>query len=86
MSIQNTGNAVMKNFVFQNMKVTNVYAVQPMLSPEDFDAIQVSGIRFTTNKNTVAGQEKNINGIEIKNSYFSNLQRLGIQFKHGGGA
>ncbi|WP_430933844.1 T9SS type A sorting domain-containing protein [Saccharicrinis sp. 156] len=84
-SIHNSSDKTMKNLVFRNITVRDVFAVQPMLSPEDFDAIQVSGIRFTSAKNTVAGKEKNINGVIIEDSYFTNLQRLGIQFRGGGG-
>lgn len=85
-SIHNSSNKVMRNFLFKNLTLRNVYAAQPMLDPEDFDKIQVSGIRFTCAKNTVAGKEKNINGVEIKDCYFTDLQRFGIQFKHSGGA
>lgn len=84
-SIHNSSNEVMRNFLFQNLTVRNVYAAEPMLDREDFDKIQVSGIRFTCAKNTVAGKEKNINGVEIRDCYFTDLQRLGIQFKHSGG-
>ncbi|TNJ43147.1 right-handed parallel beta-helix repeat-containing protein [Tamlana fucoidanivorans] len=84
-SIDNSSDQIMKNFIFRNIIVKNVFAVQPMLNPEDFDAIQVSGIRFTCSKNTEIGKEKNIQNILIEDSYFTNLQRLGIQFKHSGG-
>ncbi|WP_066632004.1 T9SS type A sorting domain-containing protein [Labilibacter marinus] len=85
-SIHNSSDKTMKNFVFRNLTVKDVFAVQPMLSHEDFDAIQVSGIRFTSARNTVEGKEKTIDGILIEDSYFANLQRLGIQFKGGGAA
>ena len=74
---------VMENFLFQNMTIKNVFAVQPMLDRSDFDAIQVSGIRFRSPKNTSNGNIRQIRNIEIKDSYFTNLQRLGIQFKAG---
>ncbi|WP_344788609.1 T9SS type A sorting domain-containing protein [Postechiella marina] len=84
-AIHNSSDAVMENFVFRNLTLKDVFAVQPMLEPEDFDAIQVSGIRFTCSKNTEVGKEKNIQNILIEDSYFTNLQRFGIQFKHSGG-
>ncbi|WP_109830523.1 right-handed parallel beta-helix repeat-containing protein [Reichenbachiella versicolor] len=85
-SIHNSSNKVMRNFLFQNLKICNVYASTPTLKREDFDKIQVSGIRFTSTRNKIAGKEKNIDGVEIRNCYFTDLQRLGIQLKHGGGA
>jgi len=84
-SINNSSNQVMKDLTFRNLTIKDVFAVQPMLNRDDFDAIQVSGMRFTCAKNTIAGKEKNINGILIENCYFTNLQRFGIQFKHSGG-
>lgn len=84
-SIHNSSDKTMKNFTFRNITVKDVFAVQPMLSHEDFDAIQVSGIKFSSARNTVAGKEKTIDGILIEDSYFTNLQRLGIMFIGGGG-
>lgn len=84
-SIHNGSEAVMKNFIFRNITVKNVFAVEPVLDRDSFDAIQVSGIRFTCSRNIEVGKEKNIQNILIEDSYFTNLQRLGIQFKHNGG-
>lgn len=86
MYVRNSGSTVMKNFVFRNMEFKNIFAEQPMLSPDDFNSIQVSGLSFFSTKNTVAGQEKNIQNVLVENSYFGNIQRLGIQFKHAGGS
>lgn len=83
--VKNTGTKVMHNLVFQNMVFKNVFAVQPMLDPDDFNSIQVSGLAFQCSKNTEIGKEKNIDGILVKNCFFGNLQRFGIQFKHSGG-
>lgn len=84
-AITNSSDVVMKNFVFRNMTIQNVYAVQPILDTANFDTIQVSGMQFSCSKNTVLGKEKNIQEILIEDSYFTNLQRFGIQFKHSGG-
>ncbi|WP_297086676.1 T9SS type A sorting domain-containing protein [uncultured Draconibacterium sp.] len=83
--VKNSGTKVMNNLLFRNMTFKNVFAAEPMLNPEDFDKIQVSGLAFHSTKNTETGKEKNINGIEVKDSYFGNLQRLGIKFSHSGG-
>lgn len=85
-SIHNSSDEIMENFIFRNLTVRDVFAVEPILDRDSFDAIQVSGIRFTCARNTVAGKEKNIQNILIEDSYFTNLQRLGIQFKHSGGS
>lgn len=85
-SIHNGSDKIMKNFIFRNLTVRDVFAVEPILDRDSFDAIQVSGIRFTCSRNTEVGKEKNIQNILIEDSYFTNLQRLGIQFRHSGGS
>ena len=55
-----------------------------MLDPDDFNGLEVAGIRFFSERNTTSGQEKNFNNITIENCYFNNLQRLGVHIKHGG--
>lgn len=85
MYIVNSGDKVMHNFMFRNMTFRNVFAVQPILDPEDFNSIQVSELSFYSSKNTEAGKEKNIDKVEIEGSYFGNSQRFGILFKHSGG-
>lgn len=82
MYVKNSGSKVMRNLIFRNMNFKNTFAVDPFL---DFDKIQVAGLSFFTTKNTVAGSEKNIDNVKVHNCYFANNQRLGIQFKHGGG-
>jgi hypothetical protein len=82
--IQNSGTTPMMNFVLRNMTVQNVFAVQPMNNQDDFDKLEVAGIRFSTAKNTRAGSEKNIQDVLIEKCWFENIQRLGIHVKHGG--
>ena len=85
MTVQNNGTRVMRNLVFRDMDFRNVFAVEPMLNPEDFDKIQVAALYFGTSKNTVAGQEKHIRDILVEHCYFANNQRFGIRFSHSGG-
>ena len=84
-TIHNGSDKVMDNFIFRNLTIRDVFAVEPVLDRDSFDSIEVSGMRFTCSRNTEVGKEKNIQNILIEDSYFTNLQRLGIQFKHSGG-
>lgn len=84
-NVRNTGAKVMNNLTFRNMTIRDVFAPQPTLEREDFDKIQVSGLSIHSDRNTQAGQEKNINNIVVKNCLFANIQRLGIKFSHGRG-
>ncbi len=85
LQVRNRGTKVMRNLVFRHMTFKNVFAVQPILDPEDFNSLQVSGLSFSSTKNTEAGKEKHIRDILIEDCMFSNLQRFGIKFSHGGG-
>lgn len=86
MFVYNNGTEVMRDFTFRNLVFRNVFAVEPILEREDFDAIQVTGLRFFVAKNNQVGQEKTIRDITVENCFFTNLQRFGIQFKHSGSA
>ena len=44
LSVRNSGERVMRNLVFRNMIFKNVFAVLPILDPEDFNSIQGEGI------------------------------------------
>ena len=80
----NSGNKPLNNFKIENLSLINIYAFKPMLDPDDFNGLEVAGIRFFSERNTTSGQEKNFNNISIENCYFNNLQRLGVHIKHGG--
>ena len=80
----NSGNKPLNNFKIENISLINIYAFKPMLDPNDFNGLEVAGIRFFSERNTIIGQEKNFNNITIENCYFNNLQRLGVHIKHGG--
>jgi len=83
--ILNSGTRILKDFTFRNMTFRNVFAVKEMNDPDDFNGLEVAGLRIESKKNTVAGQEKNIQDVLMENCYFTNLQRLGVHIKHGGG-
>ncbi len=87
--IYNSGTEIMRNFVFRNMTFQNVYAPKPILpgdGEDAFNGLEVAAVRFYVAKNTVAGQEKNIQDVLMENCYFTDLQRLGVHMKHAGGA
>ncbi|TLX78221.1 hypothetical protein E9993_00640 [Labilibacter sediminis] len=87
--ILNTGTEVMRNFVFRNMTFQNVYAPKPILQEEgedSFNGLEVAAVRIYSAKNTVVGQEKNIQDVLMEDCYFTDLQRLGVHMKHAGGA
>lgn len=87
--IHNSGTRILRNFTFRNMTFRNVYAPKPILQGEgenSFNGLEVAAVRFFVEKNTVAGQEKNIQDVLMENCYFTDLQRLGVHIKHGGGA
>ena len=55
-----------------------------MLDPDDFNGLEVAGIRFFSERNTISGQEKNFNNVTIEDCYFHDIQRLGVHIKHAG--
>ena len=80
----NSGKKQLKNFHLENIKLANVYAFKPILSPDDFNGLEVAGVRFFCERNVIFGEEKNFDNIIIENCFFNNLQRLGVHFKHAG--
>lgn len=84
MQILNSGTETMRNFIIRDMNFRNVYAVKPMLDPEDFNNLEVSGLRFFSQWNGTAGKEKHIRDILVENCFFNDIQRFGIHIKHGG--
>ena len=65
MNVKNTGDRIMQNLVFRNMVFKDVFAVQPILDPDDFNSIQVAGLSFFSSKNTIAGNEKHIRDVLV---------------------
>lgn len=82
--IHNNGTRVLRNFVFRNMTFRNVYAVKEMNNPDDFNKLEVAGVRIESAKNTISGQEKHIRDVLVEDCYFTDLQRLGVHMKHFG--
>lgn len=86
--VLNTGSGVLENFVFRNLTIRNVYAAKPILKDEGEDAfngLEVAGIRFFSTQNQTIGEEKRIQNVLVEECFFTDLQRLGIHIKHGGG-
>jgi hypothetical protein len=81
--ILNDGNTSLKNFVFRNLTIQNVYAVKEVLDASAFDGLEVAGIRVFSAWNSLKNQ-RNIQDILVENCYFTNLQRFGIHLKQGG--
>ena len=87
--IYNNGTEVLRNFTFRNLTFKNVYAPQPILPGDGesaFNGLEVAAVRIVTTKNTIAGKEKNIQNVLMEDCYFTDLQRLGVHIKHGGGS
>ncbi|MEP2023971.1 MAG: right-handed parallel beta-helix repeat-containing protein [Reichenbachiella sp.] len=84
--VQNSGKETIRGFEMRNLDFNNIYGVIPIQKREKFNKILVSGIRFESTKNTVVGEEKNIQDVLVEKCNFTNLQRLGIHIVHKGGA
>jgi hypothetical protein len=86
--VHNSGTEIMENFVFRDMTFRKVYGAKPILpeaGQDAFNGLEVAGIRFFSEKNRTAGKEKHIRNILIEDCLFTDLQRLGVHFKHAGG-
>jgi len=86
--ILNSGTNVIRNFTFRNLIFKNVYAPKAILQSEGesaFNGLEVAAVRIHSTQNTVSGKEKKIDNVLMEGCYFSNLQRLGVHIKHGGG-
>ncbi|NLR93679.1 Ig-like domain-containing protein [Flammeovirga agarivorans] len=86
--IVNSGSKSLSNFIIRNSIIRNVYAPKAILKEEGedaFNSLEVSGIKFYSTKNSVNGEEKNINNILVEDNYFTDIQRLGVYVKHDGG-
>ncbi|MGA9638702.1 T9SS type A sorting domain-containing protein [Flavobacterium sp.] len=81
--ILNDGTRTLKNFIFRNLTVQNVYAVTPIVNAADFDGLEVAGIRVFSSQNTL-NKQRNIQDVVVEDCYFTNLQRFGVHFKQGG--
>jgi hypothetical protein len=85
--VLNNGNKSLKNFIFRNIIFKNIYASLPILKEKGenaFNSLEVAGLRFFSTRNK-KNSIKNIQNTLVENCKFSNLQRLGVHIKHGGG-
>lgn len=82
--IHNSGSRCLENFHLNNIQFCNVYAPKPILNPEEFNKLEVAGLRIATNWSGATGAAKNIRNVTVENCHFTDLQRLGIHVKHGG--
>jgi hypothetical protein len=83
--ILNNGTRSLKNFIFRNLTIQNVYAVEAITDPAGFDGLEVAGIRVFSAFNTLNNQ-RNIQDVLVEDCYFTDLQRFGVHFKQGGHA
>lgn len=81
--VHNNGNEVMSNIHLEDLIVRKVFAVST--EGIDFDALKVHGIRFYTERNTVAGKEKNIRDVLVEKCYVTLTGKFGMGGGHGGG-
>lgn len=86
--IFNSGTGIMKNFIFRDLTFKNVYAPKPILQSDGesaFNGLEVAAVRIHSTQNKISGKEKKIDNVLMEGCYFTDLQRLGVHIKHGGG-
>ena len=81
--VLNSGDSVMQNFHFRNLVVSDVYAVNS--DGLSHNELKMTGIAFFSNRNKVAGKEKNIQDVLVENCYFTHIGKVGVTSGHGGG-
>jgi len=79
----NDGYEIMSDFIFKHLTFNNIFAVST--EGVDFNSIKVSGIRFQSEQNLVAGKEKHIRDVLVDSCYFEKTTRYGIFSSHAGG-
>ncbi len=82
--VHNSGDEIMRSFVLRNLTIRSVYAINT--TGVDFDALQVSGIFFRSERNAEVGKEKHIRDILIEDNYITLTGKFGIWTQHVGGA
>lgn len=81
--VHNNGDEVMRSFILRNLTVRGVYAINT--TGVDFDALQVSGIFFRSERNTETGKAKHIRDILIEDNFITLTGKFGIWTQHAGG-
>ena len=59
----NSASKPLENITLYNVEISNVYAFKPVLDPDDFNGLEVAGLRFFATRNRNLGSEKNYNKI-----------------------
>lgn len=68
------------NLVFRNLKFSDIFGSE---LPEDFNALNVTGLRFESDSNKV-GKEITIRDVLIEDCYFTNIGKAGVWSIHKG--
>lgn len=79
--VHNTGNQTMNHFVFDNLTLRGIYAIDNNVG---FDQIESGAIFLETERNLVPGQEKQIRDVTVNNCYFTDIEKIGIWTRHRG--
>jgi hypothetical protein len=79
----NDGDSVMEHFQFRDLVIREVYAINT--EGVDFNALQVAGIYFRSERNTVIGKEKHIRDVLVDSCYITRTGKFGIWSQHRGG-
>lgn len=82
--VLNSGDRVMKNFLFSDLTIREIFAVST--EGVEFDKLQTAGIHIRSLRNEEAGKEKNISGVVVENCYFTHTAKAGIWSRHNSGA
>lgn len=81
--LHNSSDEIIRHFRFHDIDFRDIFPIT--LEGVEFNAIKVSGVRIVSEKNTVAGKEKNIQDVIVEDCYFERMGRYGIHTAHAGG-
>ena len=81
--VLNNGSDIMEHFSFEKLTIREVYAVSNQ--GVEFDKLKVAGIYLRSERNTVAGEEKNIRDVLVDSCYITHTGKFGIWSQHAGG-
>ncbi|MCK4920781.1 MAG: sulfatase-like hydrolase/transferase, partial [Bacteroidales bacterium] len=81
--VHNDGNEIMNHLVFKHLTIRDIFAID--VEGMEFNAVDVAGIKFRSERNTEAGKEKHIKDVLVDSCYFARTTRYGIHTAHAGG-